>query len=67
MLTDHLEKLTHFCGVFRAGSIRGYALEMGLSQPGVSRAIQLLEMELETTLFLRNGKGYHSPRPGGSF
>lgn len=57
MLEDHLEKLKHFSGVCRAGSIRSYSIKSGLSQSGISKAIQVLESAVEKTLFSRNQEG----------
>jgi DNA-binding transcriptional LysR family regulator len=56
-LLDHLEKLRHFSGVVRAGSIRGYATTHRLSQPAISKTIRILEAELETTLLIRSKDG----------
>lgn len=64
-LLNHLEKLSHFHGVVRAGSIRGYAVKHRLSQPSISKAIHLLEAELETTLLIRSKDGV-SLTPAGS-
>lgn len=57
MLNHHLEKLSHFVGVVRAGSIRSYALSSRLSQPAVSRSIQTLESALESSLIHRTREG----------
>jgi DNA-binding transcriptional LysR family regulator len=57
MLQGHLEKLPHFVGVARAGSIRGYALKANLSQPAISKSIQILESVLECSLFVRAREG----------
>jgi DNA-binding transcriptional LysR family regulator len=64
MLTDHLEKLGHFCGVARAGSIRQYSISNSLSQPAISKAIQILETSLETTLFVREQQGVSLTQSG---
>jgi DNA-binding transcriptional LysR family regulator len=56
-LLDHLEKLRHFSGVVKAGSIRGYAVAYRLSQPAVSKAVRILETDLETTLLVRGRNG----------
>ena len=63
-LQDHLEKLRHFVGVANARSIRLYSNQNGLSQPGVSKAIQSLEIALETTLFIRNNLGVEPTAAG---
>lgn len=57
MLHDHLEKLKHFVGVVHAGSIRGYAVKNGLSQPAVSKSIQILESILESGILIRAREG----------
>jgi DNA-binding transcriptional LysR family regulator len=64
-LLDHLEKLRHFSGVAKAGSIRGYAVAHRLSQPAVSKAVRILETDLETTLLVRSKDGV-SLTPSGS-
>jgi DNA-binding transcriptional LysR family regulator len=57
MLTEHLEKLVHFSGVVRAGSIRSYATANRLSQPAISKCIRNLESDLEITLLVRDREG----------
>jgi DNA-binding transcriptional LysR family regulator len=57
MLLDHLEKLKHFVGVVRANSIRGYAVQHHISQPAVSKSIQILESVLEVGLLVRDTHG----------
>jgi DNA-binding transcriptional LysR family regulator len=57
MILDHLEKLLHFTGVAKSRSIRGYAQANNISQPAVSKSLQLLESSLETTLLVRNRDG----------
>jgi DNA-binding transcriptional LysR family regulator len=57
MLGDHLEKLKHFIGVAKAGSIRKYAIRYNLSQPAISKSIQILESALETSLMQRSRDG----------
>ena len=64
MLEQHLEKLIHFCGVARAGSIRHYAVSHNLSQPAISKTIQTLEEELEATLFIRSRLGVELTQAG---
>jgi DNA-binding transcriptional LysR family regulator len=57
MIEDHLEKLKHFAGVARNGSIRKYAIVNNLSQPAISKCIQILEAELEVSLLVRSHEG----------
>jgi DNA-binding transcriptional LysR family regulator len=57
MLIHHLEKLRHFSGSVKAGSIRSYSLANNLSQPSVSKSIQLLEEALESSLLVRSREG----------
>ncbi len=57
MLSDHLEKLHHFAGIVKAGSIRNYALQSNLSQSAMSKCIQILEGDLEATLLIRSRDG----------
>ena len=64
MLKDHLEKLNHFLGCARAGSIRRYAVENRLSQPAISKCIRILESELEAGLFTRGREGVALTKPG---
>ena len=66
MLRHHLEKLQHFVGCAQSGSIRRYALSHGLSQPAVSKSIQILETELEVSLFMRHREGLKLTRAGES-
>jgi DNA-binding transcriptional LysR family regulator len=64
-LLDHLEKLRHFSGVVKAGSIRKYAVTHKLSQPAVSKSVRILEEDLECTLLVRSKDGV-SLTPAGS-
>lgn len=57
MFSEHLEKLRHFVGVARAGSIRNYATTHNLSQPAVSKCVQNLEAVLEASLLIRDRNG----------
>ncbi len=65
MLSEHLEKLQHFVGVVKAGSIRSYATKNNLSQPAISKSIQILEEALESNLLVRSREGVELT-PGGS-
>jgi len=63
-LSIHLEKLVHFVGTARTGSIRGYAIAHSLSQPAIFKAIQNLETDLETALLVRNMDGVQLTQAG---
>jgi DNA-binding transcriptional LysR family regulator len=52
-----LTALSYFAAIARAGSITAAARELRLSQPSLSVALQKLESELDTTLFLRDRRG----------
>ncbi len=56
-LFDHVEKLPVFLEVLRVGSIRRASRSLGVSQPGVSRVIQILEETLSDRLFIRSQNG----------
>ncbi len=64
MLVDHLEKLVHFVGAVKAGSIRAYSIQNALSQPAISKSIQLLEEALEVNLMIRSREGVELTQPG---
>ena len=64
MLSDHLEKLSHFVGVARAGSIRNYAVTRNLSQSAISKCVQNLEAELSAILFIRGRNGVELTQAG---
>jgi LysR family transcriptional regulator of abg operon len=64
MLIDHLEKLRHFVGVVRANSIRGYAIQHNLSQPAISKSIQILEATLESGILVRDRNGVQLTQSG---
>jgi DNA-binding transcriptional LysR family regulator len=64
MLLQHLEKLTHFVGIVRAGSIRKYASLNRLSQPAMSKCLQILETELEASLVVRDQHGVELTQAG---
>ncbi|HWI56541.1 MAG TPA: LysR family transcriptional regulator, partial [Bacillota bacterium] len=52
---NRFQQLRGFCYAASSGSISKAARRMSLSQPAVSQQIQSLEIELETTLFVRRG------------
>ena len=56
-LVSHLEKLSIFEAVVRAGSIRKAAVQLRMTQPAVSRSVASLEQALECSLFTRSGSG----------
>lgn len=56
-LASHLEKLTVFEAVVRAGSIRKAAASLRMTQPAVSRSVASLEQALECSLFTRSNNG----------
>jgi DNA-binding transcriptional LysR family regulator len=51
-----LQTLEAFSAVCRTGSMTAAAAELGLTQPAVSRAVNLLEERLETTLLQRDSR-----------
>src|SRR5262245_39462356 len=52
-----LERLSHFLRIVEAGSLSAAAHRVHLTQPALSRNLRLLEEELGTPLFLRQGRG----------
>lgn len=54
MLKYTLKQLFYFSLVARHGSIAKAARELNISQPSISKAISLLEKQLETPLFIRH-------------
>lgn len=64
MLIDHLEKIKHFQGVVRYGSIRKYAVKENISQSAVSKSMQILESALDTSLFVRKRTGIELTQAG---
>ncbi|MGH1468163.1 MAG: LysR family transcriptional regulator [Bdellovibrionales bacterium] len=64
MLIDHLEKIKHFLGVVRYGSIRKYSLKENISQSAVSKSMQILEGSLDTSLFIRKRTGIELTQAG---
>ncbi len=64
MLIDHLEKIKHFLGVVRYGSIRKYAIKENISQSAVSKSMQILESSLDTSLFVRKRTGIELTQAG---
>lgn len=67
---DHLPKISQLQAlrqVARSGSIRSAAKALGLSQPGVSRALRELEHTLGTQLLLRGKDGITLTQAGIAF
>lgn len=64
MLSDHLEKIKHFLGVARYGSIRKYAIKENISQSAVSKSMQILESALDTPLLVRKRTGVELTQAG---
>jgi LysR family transcriptional regulator, regulator of abg operon len=62
-----LEKIEQFIAVVDAGSIRGAARQLGMSQPALSRALQQLEEDLGVALMLRSGRGAILTEAGRAF
>lgn len=60
-----LQSIEQFIAVVDAGSIRGAARHLNMSQPALSRALQQLEEELGVQLMERSGRGV-TPTPAGS-
>ena len=52
-----LQSIEQFIAVVDAGSIRGAARQLNMSQPALTRALQQLEEELCVQLMDRSGRG----------
>lgn len=59
-----LQRIEHFIAVAEAGSIRGAARHLDMSQPALTRSIQQLEQDLGVQLMHR-GIGGSSLTPAG--
>ena len=64
MLAVELVQLRYFIAITESGSITGAARMLSVSQPTITVAIQRLEEELKTTLFLRGRGGMALTRTG---
>ncbi len=62
-----LRQLRNFLAIADAGSFTKAAQIIGVAQPALSRDIRLLERELGTVLFSRNGRGVTLTGEGAAF
>ena len=62
-----LQSIEQFIAVVDAGSIRGAARQLGMSQPALTRALQQLEEELGVQLMERSGRGVTPTAAGSAF
>jgi LysR family transcriptional regulator, regulator of abg operon len=62
-----LQSIEQFIAVVDAGSIRGAARLIGMSQPALTRALQQLEEELGVQLIVRSGRGVVVTPAGSAF
>jgi LysR family transcriptional regulator of abg operon len=62
-----LNQIRDFIGVVEAGSLRGAAAEIGVSQPAITKSIRQLERELHAQLLQRNARGATLTRAGKAF
>jgi LysR family transcriptional regulator, regulator of abg operon len=62
-----LQRIEQFIAVVDAGSIRGAARQLAMSQPALSRALQNLEEELGVQLMRRGGRGVSLTEAGTTF
>ncbi len=62
-----LQRIEQFIAVVDAGSIRGGARQLAMSQPALTRALQQLEEELGVQLMLRSGRGATLTTAGSTF
>lgn len=63
-MEDNLSLYHIFNSVAQAGNISKAARQLYISQPAVSKAIQSLEKNLKTTLFIRNSRGVRLTEEG---
>ncbi|MCB0420759.1 MAG: LysR family transcriptional regulator [Bdellovibrionales bacterium] len=56
-IKDHLEKLNYFFHVARAGSIKEASTQLNITQPSVTKSIQILEDAVGSPLFVRQPRG----------
>ena len=62
-----LQSIEQFIAVVDAGSIRGAARQLNMSQPALTRALQQLEEELGVQLMHRSGRGATPTVAGSAF
>ncbi len=62
-----LQAIEQFIAVVDAGSIRGAARRLDMSQPALTRALQQLEVELGVQLMDRSGRGVTPTAAGSAF
>ena len=62
-----LQAIEQFIAVVDAGSIRGAARQLDMSQPALTRALQQLEAELGVQLMDRSGRGVTPTAAGSAF
>ncbi len=62
-----LQRIEQFIAVVDAGSIRGAARRLGISQPALTRSLQQLEQDLGVQLIQRNVRGASPTVAGGTF
>lgn len=61
------QRIEQFIAVVDAGSIRGAARQLNMSQPALTRALQQFEEELGVQLMLRSGRGATPTVAGSAF
>ncbi len=64
MLEGHLEKLRAFYATAKEGSFIRAASALGVTQPAVTKSVQLLENETNTKLFIRQRRGVELTQAG---
>ncbi|MEM7646880.1 MAG: LysR family transcriptional regulator [Pseudomonadota bacterium] len=57
VLRDHLEKLYYFFEVAKAGSFKEASNKIAITQPSITKSVQVLENGLELKLFRRKPRG----------
>ena len=67
VISMRTEDLQYFLAVARAGKLGSATDIAGISQPGLTKAIARLELELGGPLFLRTGRGMQLTELGRSF
>jgi DNA-binding transcriptional LysR family regulator len=66
-LAEHLEKIPYFVAIAQAGSFQGAAKELRLSQPSLTKSMQLLEGAVGASLFRRSRRGVSLTPAGDEF